>query len=302
MAIAKIICATDFSKLSVRAAHVGAELAAAHGASLVVLYVDPPPEFSGLGPDFAALVEADLAEFHRSQDRFVDTNLRVLAGELRSHHDIEVETELIHGRAADGIVEFVERADADLLVIGHHGAGAHRLLLGSVAARVARQVNVPTLVVPADTDPDAAIGSRVLVAVDLIDKSSLAVTRAALALCRPGAKLELFHAFYEPMLASLGESAGLTTDLTQLFDTARRCSVEHLERLAANIESKNVEVRYELERGSPARRVLARAEVFDADLIAVGTHRRTGVERLIGTTAERILRGAEVPVLLVPIQ
>lgn len=300
MALSRIVCATDFSELSIRAAHLGAELAARNNAALTVLYVDPPPEFAGLGPDFASLVKTDLDEFRRSQDRFVEANLRKLASELRSHHDLDIDTELIRSRTAEGIVEFVDNEDVDLLVLGHHGAGAHRLFLGSVAARVSRHVVVPTLVVPDATPPESDLGARILVAVDLVDAHSLAVGRGALELARRNAKLELIHAFYEPVFATLGDTVGVQTDLTKLFTAARRASLEQLESLADRLARDGVEIAYELDDGSPAKAVLSRSEIFEADMIAVGAHGRRGVDRLIGTTAERILRRAEVPVLLVP--
>jgi nucleotide-binding universal stress UspA family protein len=48
------------------------------------------------------------------------------------------------------------------------------------------------------------------------------------------------------------------------------------------------------------QRVIAEAETWKADLIVIGTHGRRGVRRMVlGSSAEGILRGAHVPVLLV---
>jgi nucleotide-binding universal stress UspA family protein len=54
-------------------------------------------------------------------------------------------------------------------------------------------------------------------------------------------------------------------------------------------------------RGSSAADViLAQAREVNADIVVLGTHGRTGVSRLVtGSTAESVLRRAEVPVLLV---
>ena len=56
-----------------------------------------------------------------------------------------------------------------------------------------------------------------------------------------------------------------------------------------------------LEGGSPAAAVVDEAKALDADLIVVGTHGRSGLERLmLGSVTERILRKASCPVLTVP--
>jgi nucleotide-binding universal stress UspA family protein len=47
--------------------------------------------------------------------------------------------------------------------------------------------------------------------------------------------------------------------------------------------------------------LLERADEIDADVIVMGAHsRETLVERVLGTVADRVLRHAERPVLLVP--
>jgi len=53
--------------------------------------------------------------------------------------------------------------------------------------------------------------------------------------------------------------------------------------------------------GDPAEAILHYADRQPVDLIVVGTHGRTGVSRLIlGSVSERVLRGANCPVLAVP--
>lgn len=52
--------------------------------------------------------------------------------------------------------------------------------------------------------------------------------------------------------------------------------------------------------GSPAGRIVAFADEHDCDLIVMGTHGRSGVDRLLlGSVAERVVRTSTVPVLTV---
>jgi len=74
------------------------------------------------------------------------------------------------------------------------------------------------------------------------------------------------------------------------------------DHLAARLERLNPKAQVErIEReGDPAAEILAAAEEEGASLIALCTHGRTGLARLVrGSVAERVLRNARVPVLLV---
>lgn len=52
--------------------------------------------------------------------------------------------------------------------------------------------------------------------------------------------------------------------------------------------------------GKPAKEILDLAEELGADLILIGTHGRTGIERMaMGSTAEKVVREAGCPVLVV---
>lgn len=54
-------------------------------------------------------------------------------------------------------------------------------------------------------------------------------------------------------------------------------------------------------RGDPAEEIVLYAAAHAIDLIVVGTHGRTGVSRvLLGSVAERVIRGSRRPVLVVP--
>lgn len=62
-----------------------------------------------------------------------------------------------------------------------------------------------------------------------------------------------------------------------------------------------VEVQHAVRFGDPAEEIASEALEAGADLIAMATHRRTGVRRLVeGSVAERVSRATEIPVLLVP--
>jgi nucleotide-binding universal stress UspA family protein len=66
------------------------------------------------------------------------------------------------------------------------------------------------------------------------------------------------------------------------------------------VAAPSVTVRREVRNGDPYEQILACARDTKADLIVLGTHGHTGlVHALLGSTAERIVRLAECPVLTV---
>ncbi|WP_254532883.1 universal stress protein [Natrinema gelatinilyticum] len=70
------------------------------------------------------------------------------ARERAAEQGVEIDTELIRGRPARAISEYVEENDIDHVVIGSHGrSGTSRVLLGSVAEAVTRQSPVPVTIV-----------------------------------------------------------------------------------------------------------------------------------------------------------
>jgi len=62
-----------------------------------------------------------------------------------------------------------------------------------------------------------------------------------------------------------------------------------------------VPYRCDIREGTPANEILACAHEISSDLIVIGTHGRSGFERLVlGSVAEKVLRKAACPVLTVP--
>jgi nucleotide-binding universal stress UspA family protein len=82
---------------------------------------------------------------------------------------------------------------------------------------------------------------------------------------------------------------------------ARRTDAEeYLAALAADLRSRGVETRCRVGRGKPAEEILAAARAEGVDFIAMATHGRSGVRRLLfGSVAETVLRHADVPVFLI---
>jgi nucleotide-binding universal stress UspA family protein len=74
---------------------------------------------------------------------------------------------------------------------------------------------------------------------------------------------------------------------------------EYLASIAADLRAKGVSVTTAVRRGEPVAEILAGAREVDADLIAMTTHGRSGLSRLLfGSVAAAVLSHAEIPVFL----
>ncbi len=90
--------------------------------------------------------------------------------------------------------------------------------------------------------------------------------------------------------------ASLTEDNVLAEKEAR----EYLERIEARLKKQHINARPVLAEGQPADEIVDYAALEKVDLIAMSTHGRSGLGRWVfGSVAERVLRAAPVPVLLV---
>jgi nucleotide-binding universal stress UspA family protein len=76
---------------------------------------------------------------------------------------------------------------------------------------------------------------------------------------------------------------------------------EYLETVAARLREDHIfEVKTSVWYGAPAWAILEAARITNPDLIMMGTHGRTGIERLIvGSVAESVVRGTRTPLFLI---
>jgi nucleotide-binding universal stress UspA family protein len=108
-----------------------------------------------------------------------------------------------------------------------------------------------------------------------------------------------------------------TVDALGVVDRTFPAATEHdyvVESLEATAEAAldavteacadaGVDAEPHLRRGVPHEEIVAAATAYDSDLIVMGTHGRTGLDRVrhLGSVTERVVRTASVPVLSVPL-
>jgi nucleotide-binding universal stress UspA family protein len=89
-------------------------------------------------------------------------------------------------------------------------------------------------------------------------------------------------------------------DLEQIKHQTHTWACEYLERIAADIQQQGVWVQKVTIDGRPHTGIAEYAEANQVDLIVMSTRGQSGLSRwLMGSVADRVVRGAMVPVLLV---
>ena len=137
-----IVAAVDGSEASVRAAQLGAELAARFQATLVLAFVETQPLFP---PDAGAAAEVDVAGASGLAARRMLEAVR----EALPVQPSVVELRVLQGNPADAITAYARRTDAWMIVVGGCArSGISRLVTGTTGDTLVRQCHVPVLVVP----------------------------------------------------------------------------------------------------------------------------------------------------------
>ena len=224
-----------------------------------------------------------------------------------------IETATRYGNPAEIIIE--EAVRHDLIVMSSHGRGAAgRKVFGSVADRVLSHSTVPTLVVRVEDGDAVGTGTgagRIVVPLDgseLAEEALPVARRAARMLERP---LHLTRVVgMDEILATVRtrRKAG-GTDAIQVPDAdpyeVARIDTEaeatsYLEDVAARFRDEGFQVTEEMRGGTPAFE-LAWA-VTPSDLVVMTSRGQGGFQRwMVGSVAERMVREAPAPVLLVPV-
>lgn len=208
------------------------------------------------------------------------------------------ECRLVHPSAAGGILSYAAEHDISLIVLGTHGrSGVRRLVLGSVAEEVVRKAPCPVLTVGRSASAVSSFqDGTLLVPIDFSEHQDRLLAHARELARMYNMSLTLFHAIE---LRGLPDAYGVDANPPKpgtLTDRTKKV----IEKRADELREMGVETRVEVRNGHPAVEILEAANDFEVSLVAIATHGRSGVDRmLMGSVAEKVLRRAPCPVFTV---
>jgi len=240
------------------------------------------------------------AEAVRSETETALGELYALAAECRTLTSAPISADLENGPIADMLAAYGRRNDIDLIVISSHGRrGIARLALGSVTDLLIRQTTIPVLVVKPKASyltPEAAREFRNIVVP--LDGSGLAeqiLTRVVPLAKVEEADITLLHVIAPEETHQTGE-----VPVAPWWEKKVASARAYLTHRAAEIRRQGVAVRIEVVIGeNVADSITDYARRERADLIAIATHGRRGLARVLrGSVADGVTKSAMSSILV----
>jgi len=292
ISIKRILIPVDFSRTSRNAVALGISVAREFQARTFVAHIVPHSGILlGGGPTDAGMEER--SRYEAAKRDIPD----LIPAEHWAHGSIE---SLIRvGDIDTELLKIVDENHIDLIIMGTHGRRPPaRWFIGSVTERMLRKMPRPVMTLShVQTAP--TIFKRILYATDLSEDSAIGF-RFAIEFARMmNARVKVIHvAADSKYLWADAMPEYLRSFHVNYVETARKRLNEFIERESVSglkIESLVVE-------GTPFNEILRVAESNQCDLIVINLQSKTAAERaFLGSTAERIVRMATVPVLSVPL-
>lgn len=291
----RILVPLDGSQFSEAALPVALRLAHHAGSSLTLIVV-LEDEWVRAGSWPAAALKTQLEEY-----------LETVADKASSLTEAPLAVTVVDGPVASTLQRFIESEDIELVVMSTHGRGTvHRAWLGSVADYLIRHLQIPVVLVrPVEPTPEwekeAPEFRVVLVPLDGSPEAEKVLDWVGRIAHPAGAAYRLLSVVPQPTPFATPYLPHAARALREALERGREEAERYLETVKTRLEASGVSVSASVEVGvHPATGILHAAKAADVDLVAITTHGRSGVSRLmLGSVADKIVRGADLPVLVV---
>ncbi|KWT92153.1 universal stress protein [Candidatus Magnetominusculus xianensis] len=264
-----ILLATDGSQFSRGAIKEAINFARACKTVLTVLRVlEYNSEFETEGLEYVEEIERKAAAHF--------DEIRTLAAEENVECDIVVRRST---QAYETIIDEARKTRADIIIMGRRGnTGLKKLMMGSQTAKTIAHAPCKVLVVPKDTEIK---GENIMLATDGSRFSEAAQAEAIMMAKR--------CPFVKNFLAvSVAKNDSRTADVERYLENVR----EAAEKAGVKVDTLAL-------KGDPYKAIVNASMETARDIIIMGTHGRTGLDRLLmGSVAERVVALAMCSVLV----
>jgi nucleotide-binding universal stress UspA family protein len=297
--IRTIMVPLDGSAIAEQALPTACAIADEVGAGLRLVLVHQRPNLP-LDPASATLYSTTELCIHKGETSY----LQGIRSRLRQDGRV-VSAVTVSGSVVSALLEHARETKADLIVMATHGRGPlQRLWLGSVADGMVRESEIPVLLVrPAE---EAGTGAhvrplqRILVPLDGSKLAEEALEPAAALARAYDAEIDLVQVV-RPVLLPVDPAFPLPSVYDQELSALDRAKAQdYLHDIAERYLKRGLRVTAAACLGwDPVETLLELARPPRYGLLALATHGRGGVQRLaMGSVADKLVRAAEVPVLV----
>ena len=285
VAFENVLVATDFSLLSEPALLWAKAIARRYGSELYVTHVISPAETALVPPEYWGSTQEAIEEAAAREMEGLDTNLRGVAHKML----------LQHGGVWESISEAIEKFRIDLVVMATHGReGLGRLIMGSIAEEVFRQVPCPVLTVGPKVTAQVIGGPefRQILLATKFGPESLAAARYAVALAQE----------FETGLTLLNVMDEKDFEPPTDPQVVLQNRIGRLHKVIPSDAEPWCEPQYMVEFGKASAQILNVAQERNADLIVLGAKfagHGGAATHLASAAAHTVVSHATCPVLTV---
>lgn len=305
--MAVVLAPIDGSTRALRAVPWAARLAGPDGLVILMRAIPPQPSYAEALLTLAGNGEDSVERIQNEWAAVANDDMDEAAA-LLADTGVPVDRQILEGEPEDAIVAAAMANAADMVVMSSHGRGAiGRAIFGSVADRVVRMSPVPVLVLrtPEDEAPDDPPVRRLIVPLDGSVLAEHALPVAVDVARRLAAPVYVVRAV-DPAAnlpvtrGAFGMAPMVTSDaMEQIWDEAESEASSTVTQGIEALQAEGIDASGAVLHGSP---FFAISEIaLPDDLLILTSHGRGGVKRwLLGSVAEKLVREAPAPVLLVP--
>jgi nucleotide-binding universal stress UspA family protein len=229
------------------------------------------------------------------------------ASEKLGNAGIHIDTKVLEGHPRIAVADYAREWDADLVLVGSHGAsGLVRFLLGSVAQAALRKSPCSVEIVRRPAQPSTAVSSamKILLATDGSECSMAAVRSVAGRPWTVGTQIRVISVI--PLILRFGETvpvAPVYYASSDAFEAVQQELRERAEKAIASAQRVLSEAGIRpieaecLPVGDARAVILDEAENWGADLIVLGSHGYHGIDKLmLGSVSESVAMHAHCSV------
>ncbi len=244
-----------------------------------------------------------LTRWFAEEEGRAEAYLREHADRLGATELGEVNAHVKSGPVSRTLESIATKAGADLIVLTTHGRGAwQRAWLGSVADSLIRRSSHSLLLLRnkrSESAWEGGIPRKVVIPLDGSSQAEVAIERAQALLDPEVSEVSLVMVIHEPFpLATTYIPHAIEEGA--LMETRKEKAAAYLAKVAGPLGSyaRNVETRVRV-ASDAGQGILDHLKETEADLVSVATRGRGGASRFIlGSVADKVIRGATIPVLV----